>query len=86
MPASGWRAPGGEDVESAFKDILFIYLFILAPHPWHMQVPLELQPPAYTTATAMPDPQPTEARDLTLTSSWMLVRFITTEPQWELSD
>ena len=28
VPASGWRAPGGEDVESAFKDILFIYLFI----------------------------------------------------------
>ena len=46
---------------------LFIYLFILlffffkGPHVRHMEVPRlgvesELQPPAYTTATAMPDP------------------------------
>ena len=41
--------------------ILDIYIFclfvFLGPHPWHMEVPrlgdeLELQPPAYTTATA----------------------------------
>ena len=40
---------------------LFIYLFILGLHPWHMEGPrlgvkLELQPPACTTATATPDP------------------------------
>ena len=41
---------------------LFIYLFIyfLGPHPWHMEVPRlavqsELQLPACTTATATPD-------------------------------
>ena len=48
---------------------------------WHMEVPSlgvesELQLPACATATAtvMPDPR----------SSWMLVRFITAEPQQEL--
>ena len=43
---------------------LFIYLFILVflgPHPGHMEVPRlgvesELQPPAYTRATATPEP------------------------------
>ena len=43
---------------------LFIYLFIfcfLGLHPWHMEVPglgvkSELLPPAYTRATATPDP------------------------------
>ena len=41
------------------KFYLFIYLFLsfFAPHLWHMEVPrigvkLELQPPAYTIATA----------------------------------
>ena len=37
---------------------LFIYLFILEPHTWHMEVPrpeLEQQLLAYVTATAMPD-------------------------------
>ena len=38
---------------------------ILGPHLLHMEVPRlrvasELQLPAYTTATATPDPQPTE--------------------------
>ena len=61
-------------------------------------VKLELQLLAYTTVTAMPDPSshlhhsswqrqilnpPSEARDQT-ESSWILVRFITTEPQREL--
>ena len=61
-------------------------------------VELELQLPAYTTATAMQDlgrvcnlhhslcsagsiNPLSEARDQT---SWILVGFITTEPQWEL--
>ena len=45
-----------------FQYNLFSWLFFvfLGPHPWHMEVPrleveLELQLPAYTTATAMPD-------------------------------
>ena len=37
------------------------FFFLLGPHLWHMEVPKlgvksELQLPAYTTATAMPDP------------------------------
>ena len=39
----------------------FFFLVFLGPHPQHMEVPslgvkLELRLPAYTTATAMPDP------------------------------
>ena len=60
---------------------------------------LELQLPAYTTATAMPDPSlvcnlhssqqhwiinPLSKAGMDLTSSWLLVRFIIIEPQWEL--
>ena len=41
----------------------FVYLF-LGPHPQHMDVPrpgeLDLQLPAYATATATSDPLPTE--------------------------
>ena len=41
--------------------LLFIFFAFLGPHPWHMEVPrqgveLELQLPAYTTATATQDP------------------------------
>ena len=69
---------------------------------WHMEVPRpeaesELQLLAYATAPAIPDPSclcDLNARPLTHwvrsvsepTYSWMLVRFITTESQWELSD
>ena len=49
--------------DEKFSLFLFVCLFcfFLEPHLWHMEVPklgvqLELQPPAYTTATAMPDP------------------------------
>ena len=39
----------------------FFFFFFLGPHPQHLEVlrlevKLELQLPAYTTATAMPDP------------------------------
>jgi len=74
-------------------------------HPQHMEVPrlgveLELQLPAYTTATGTQglslacdlhhsswqrqilNPL-SEARDRTRTS-WILVRFVSTVPQWEL--
>ena len=45
---------------SLFFSFLFIYLFFLGPHPWHMEVcrlevESELQLPAYTSATAMRD-------------------------------
>ena len=87
---------------------IFIYLFVsvfLGPHLWHMEVPRlgvqsELQLPAYTTATAMPDPSRVcnlqtahgNARFLTHwtraqiepSTSWFLVRFISTLPQQEL--
>ena len=44
---------------------LFVCFVFLGPHLWHMEVPrvgvkLELQLPAYTTATATPDSEPTE--------------------------
>ena len=49
---------------SIHKPLSFFFCFcslvFLGPHPWHMEVPrlgvgLELQPPAYATATATPD-------------------------------
>ena len=41
--------------------LLILFVVFLGPHPRHMEVPrlrvhLELQPLAYTTATAMQDP------------------------------
>ena len=41
-----------------------LFFFFLGPYPWHTEVPRpgvesELQPPAYTTAPAMPDLRPT---------------------------
>ena len=80
---------------------LFICLFVcfLGPHLWHMEVPrlgvdMELQLPAYTTATAMPDSNTTtqsNARSLTHwarpgiepTTSWLLVGFVYAAPQQE---
>ena len=52
----------GPQLLSFFKIYLFILPFVLlGPHPQHMEVPRqgvesELQLPAYTTATATPDP------------------------------
>ena len=46
-------------------DFILFYFCFLGPHPGHMEFPRlgvesELQLQAYTTATAMPDPRPTE--------------------------
>ena len=43
-----------------FTEFFFLFCF-LGPHPWHVEVPRlgvesELQLPAYTTATATPNP------------------------------
>ena len=55
----------GPEKQKKEMDILFYFLIFflsfLGPHPQHMEVPRlgvesELQLPAYTTATAMPDP------------------------------
>ena len=48
-------------------------------------VKLELQLQPYTTAPAMPDPQPTEhlRPGIEHATSWMLVRFASTELRWE---
>ena len=78
---------------------LFIFAF-LGPHPWHMDLPrlgvkLKLQPPAYATATATWGPSCICSRQhwivnprlkprIEPTSSWILVRFNTAEPWWEL--
>ena len=85
----------------------FICLFIwfLGPHPQHMEVPRlrvesELQLPAYTTATATPDPShicslhcsSQQRQILNLMSeardptwsSGILVGFVSAKPEWEL--
>ena len=79
-----------------FKKLLF-FVF-LGSYLWHMEVPglgvkLEVQLPAYTTATAIPDPScicgnvgslnPWVRPGIKPMSSWMLVAFITTELQQE---
>ena len=86
--------------------LLLLLLFVfLSLHPWHMEVPrlgvkLELQLPAYATATATWDPSCVcdlhhsswQTQSLTHlgrlgikpTSSWILVGFVTAEPQPEL--
>ena len=74
------------------KLVLFCFVAFLGPNLWHMEVPRpgvesELQLLAYTTATAH-----SNAKSLTHwakpgiepTSSWILVSFITAEPQQEL--
>ena len=50
-----------------------------------LRVESELWLPATATATAMPDPSHVYVLHHSLPpSSWMLVRFISAEPQWEL--
>ena len=44
----------------------------------------ELQPLGYTTATAALDPHPLNGPGIEPVSSWMLVRFVSTEPRQEL--
>ena len=56
---AGWCCPGREDPECPWCAPYFLSLFS-GPHPQHMEVPrlggeLELQQPAYTTATATRD-------------------------------
>ena len=74
---------------------LFIYLFIyfycfLRLYLQHMEVPrlgieLELQLPAYTTAHGNTGSLIHWARlEIESTSSWILVGFVTTEPQQEV--
>ena len=81
--------------------LIYIFFFFLGLHPRHMEVlrlgiELELQLPAYTAATAMPDlshicdyttahgndgfPGP----GIEPTFSWILVGFVATMPQWDL--
>ena len=69
-----WSLPG---------DISFLFFF-LGPHPWHMEVPrlwvkLELQLQAYTTAHGNAGSLTHSARPgIELSSSWILVGFVTT--------
>ena len=67
----------------------FFFLVFLGLHPQHMEVPWlgvksELQLPAYTIATAIPDLSHSLWQHLTLNplseASWILVRFVTAEP------
>ena len=80
---------------TAFPIYSFFFFFFLGPHLWHMEVPrlgvkLELQLPAYTTATASWDPSSaatyttahSNSGSLThwtkpgTTTSWILVRVL----------
>ena len=84
---------------------LLLLLFLSFLHPQHMEVPRRgvestLQLPAYTTATATPDPScicdlhhsseqhrilnPLSKASHWTSTSWITVGFITSEPQWEL--
>ena len=89
-----------------FGVFVFVFVFcFLGPHLQHMEVPrlgveLELQLPAYTTATAMQDPsiicnlhhssqQRWVLNPLSEARDWtcnltFLVGLISAEPQWEL--
>ena len=85
----------------------FFFLAFLGPHLWHMEVPgpgiqSELQLPAYTTATALPDLShicdlhysswqhqtlnPLSEARIKPTTSRFLVGFVSAAPQWELLD
>ena len=82
MRRRGNRLSGVTDC-SIFFFSLFFFGF-LGVHLQHMEVPkvgvkLELQLPAYITATAMPDPYCVRP-GIEPVSSWVLVEFITTEP------
>ena len=67
---AGGRFYGGKVYFYHFNLFFFVFFVFLGLHPWHMEVPrlgveLELQLPAYTTATAMPDPpDPSHVCDL----------------------
>ena len=68
-----------------FSPCLFCLLF--RAYLWHMEFPRlgvesELQPQAFTTATATPDLCPTSG--IEPASSWILVGFVTAEPRREL--
>ena len=86
-----------------FFNFYYYYFCLLGPYLWHMEVPwlpLELQLPAYATATATQDPScirdihhsslqrqilnPLSEARDQTCSPWILVRLITIEPQWEL--
>ena len=63
LPSGERKACGGKGLKSCTTLSNNFSLVFLGPHPQHMEVPrlgvkLELQPPAYTTATATPGPSP----------------------------
>ena len=93
-PLSGWDLP-----------IILFYFFLFRAEPGHMEVPrqgvkLELQLPAYTTATATPNlrlvctlhhssqqcwiPNPLSRARDRTAFLWMLFSSIAAEPQWEV--
>ena len=74
---------------TAFGEVFFpFFFFFLGTHLWHMEVPtlgVESELPAYTTAHGNAGSLTYRARPgIEPASSWFLVRFISTEPQWEL--
>uniref|UniRef100_A0A8D1LLG9 von Willebrand factor A domain-containing protein 8 n=1 Tax=Sus scrofa TaxID=9823 RepID=A0A8D1LLG9_PIG len=78
----------------SFLPSFFLYFFssffLLGLHPWHMEVPrlgveLDLQLPACTTAHSNAGSLTHWVRPgMEAVSSWMLVRFVSAEPQQEL--
>ena len=61
VPALQQQPKCHPSITGEFQERVYLFLFcFLWPHLWHMEVPrlgieLELQLPAYTSATAMPD-------------------------------
>ena len=84
---------------SFFLSFFFFFCFFLGPH--RLGVKSELQLPTYATVTAMLDPScvcdlnhssqqcqilnPLSKVRIKPSSSWLLVRFVSAEPQQELS-
>ena len=65
---------------------LAFFFFLLGLCLWHMEIPRlgaesELQLLAYTTTTGTPDPNPLSRPGIKPISSWILVRFVSAEPQ-----
>ena len=96
------------DIYVSFMDYIFFFFFVfLGPHPRHMEIPrlgvtLELQLPAYTTATSTPDLRhvcdlhhssrqrwilnPLSKARIEPASSWIPVTFVSAKSRWELLD
>ena len=71
------------------KSNLFFVCFVLVfclfrAHPWHMEVPRRGAENRSCSCMPTPQPQPRWILNPLSKASWMLVRFVSAEPRWEL--